>query len=294
MRLLPIALLCAAVLAPPATATAAAPLPRVTVDPGETIGDKDIPARMTLPGFDGTVVIELRGQSSRKFAKKSYAVELRDAEGKDPSFQTPVTRRPIVWEDPERKALSGAKARAIARQVGAAERALYRGRPGAWRKHLHRRSTVAFLLLHELYKNHDGMHSSAFLTGEPGGRLRLGPIWDFDMSMGMGRFVPMRGPAGWMLHNRPWAEPLCDNRAFARSMARRWSQLRASGLREWLMKRVGAHQALLVDAAESDSARWPAEGVRPAGTHDGSVAGLERWLDRRIAWLDRNLPRLGR
>jgi len=204
MPLLAILILCAVALALPAAASAA-PLPRVDVDPAETIGDKDIPARMSLPGFEGTVAIELRGQSSRKVAKKSYGFELQDAEGKnldasllgmpadddwilyaayndrtlmrnvlacetarrlggyaarsrfvelvvngrpdgvyvlmekpklqksrvqggddaflleltsrrqavrkDPSFLTPVTRRPIVWEDPERKDLTRAQAR---------------------------------------------------------------------------------------------------------------------------------------------------------------------------------------
>ena len=217
MPLLAILILCAVALALPAAASAA-PLPRVDVDPAETIGGKDIPARMSLPGFEGTVAIELRGQSSRKVAKKSDGFELQDAEGKnldasllgmpadddwilyaayndrtlmrnvlacetarrlggyaarsrfvelvvngrpdgvyvlmekpklqksrvqggddaflleltsrrqavrkDPSFLTPVTRRPIVWEDTERKDLTRAQARGISRSVGAAERAL--------------------------------------------------------------------------------------------------------------------------------------------------------------------------
>ena len=105
------------------------------------------------------------------------------------------------------------------------------------------------------------------------------------MSMGMGRFVPMRGPTGSMLHNRPWAEPLYDDRGFARAMTRRWRQVRAGGLREWLLGRLDAYEVELAAAALG-----PAEAVALGG----HVVALESWLARRIAWMDRNVARLGR
>lgn len=43
----------------------------------------------------------------------------------DRFFRTPVTRTPIIFEDPERGDMNAAEARAITRSVGAFERALY-------------------------------------------------------------------------------------------------------------------------------------------------------------------------
>jgi CotH kinase protein len=357
---------------------------RVHVQPERGIeAERKVPGRMTLPGFDGSIGIEVRGQWSRRLPKKSYSLELRNPGGenldvpllgmpadddwvlyaayndrtlmrnvlayetsrwmgrwaarsrfvslyvrggyrglyvlmekpklhrhrlaggdgaflleltthrqaarKDPSFRAPVTRRPFVWADPERRDLSAAQAERIRRAVARTERSLYRGRPGAWRRHLHAPSTIDHFLLNELFKNQDGMNASTFLSGDTGRRLRLGPIWDFDMTMGATRQYPGRLLEGWTLANRPWAEPLYRDRAFMRAMGRRWQELRRGGLERRLLRRIGVLDRRLAAAARRDSARWPAGGDRPRGARETHVHGLRRWLTRRIDWLDRNL-----
>jgi hypothetical protein len=206
------------------------------------------------------------------------------AKRKDPSFRTPVLGKPVVWADPERDDLDRRRARQIRKRVAAAERALYRGRPGAWRRHLHAGAAVDFLLVNELFKNQDAMEVSTFITG--GRRLRLGPVWDFDFSSGNSKRAPSRLLHGWMAAARPWAERLYADPGFRRQMARRWAQLRRAGLRARLLRSVDTYSRVLGPAARRDSARWRAGGDRPRGTHAGHVRKLRRWLDRRIAWLD--------
>src|SRR5687768_3282513 len=77
------ALLVAAVAALAAAAPAAAALPRIHVEPERGIDDEGVPARVRAPGYAGPAQIELRGQFSRTLPKKSYALELRDAEGEN-------------------------------------------------------------------------------------------------------------------------------------------------------------------------------------------------------------------
>jgi hypothetical protein len=214
-----------------------------------------------------------------------YLLEMtspRQARRKDPSFRTP-TGRPIVWADPERDDLDRLRARQISRRVARAERTLYRG--GAWRRHLHAGAAVDYLLVQELFKNQDAMEASTFMTVDRG-RLRLGPVWDFDFSSGNSRRAPSRHLHGWMAAERPWAERLYADRGFRRQMARRWAQLRRGGLRARLLRSVDDYQRALAPAARRDSRRWRAGGDRPRGTHAGHTRKLRRWLDRRIAWLD--------
>jgi CotH kinase protein len=345
-----------------------AALATVSVDADRRIGRSDVPAQLRAPGFSGEVEIRTRGRWSQRFAKKSYAVELRDAEAgllgmppdddwilyaayndrtlirnvlayetarrmgryaartrfvtlrlngryhgvyvlmeklqlhdarvrgdyllemtsprqarrKDPSFRTP-RGRPVVWADPERDDLDRRRAAQIRRRVARAERALYRG--GAWRRHLHAGAAVDYLLVQELFKNQDAMGASTFMT-VAGGRLRLGPVWDFDFSSGNSHRAPSRFLHGWMAAERPWAERLYADRGFRRAMARRWAALRRAGLRARLLRSVDVYSRALAPAARRDSRRWPAGGDRPRGTHAGHVRALRRWLDRRIAWLD--------
>jgi CotH kinase protein len=73
----------AAALAPAAPAAAKA-LPVVSIAPRGAITDeRKVRARVKLPGYDGYGAVELRGQSSQSFAKKSYALELRTARDRD-------------------------------------------------------------------------------------------------------------------------------------------------------------------------------------------------------------------
>jgi hypothetical protein len=206
----------------------------------------------------------------------------RQAKRKDPSFRTPLGR-PVVWADPERDDLDRRQARRIRDRVVRAERALYRG--GAWRRHLHAGAAVDYLLVQELFKNQDAMQASTYVTGARG-RLRLGPVWDFDFSSGNTHRAPSRFLTGWMAAERPWAERLYADQSFRRQMARRWAQLRRNGLRARLLRSVDEHSRALAPAARRDSRRWKAGGDRPRGTHAGHVRKLRRWLDRRIAWLD--------
>ncbi len=375
-RLLLIITLCFAGAAAPA---GAADLPVLRIDAKRAIpNEPKVGARLRMPGYRGRIGIERRGQSSQRFPKRSYSVELaRDAPllgmpedddwvlyapyndktlmrnvvayatarsigryaartrfvelrlngryrgvyvlmerlelgddrvagkalyeftfpfqalSKDPSFRTPVLKRPIVWEDPERGDLSVKRARALARPVRSAERALYdRTPPTRWRRWIDESSAVDFALLNELFKNEDGFHASTYMALS-GGRLHLGPIWDFDISMGNSDYGPSRRLKGWMLERRDWAEQLYRDRAFRRAMARRWRELRAAGLRRAVLASVSASRRELRGAAGRNFRRWPVLNRRvwpnpvARGSYRAEVRFLRSWLVRRIAWLDR-------
>jgi hypothetical protein len=217
------------------------------------------------------------------------------ARSKDPSFRTPILRRPIVWEDPERGDLTARRARALARPGKAAERALYG--PGSWRRRIDPASAVDFALLNELFKNEDGFHRSTYMALGADGRLHLGPIWDFDISMGNSDYGPSRRLRGWMLARRDWAERLYRDRTFRSAMARRWRELRAGGLRGRVLGAVEGSRRELRGAAGRNFRRWPVLGRRiwpnpvARGSFRAEVAFLRSWLARRITWLDGRLGR---
>jgi hypothetical protein len=215
------------------------------------------------------------------------------ARSKDPSFRTPVLRRPIVWEDPERGDLSTRRARELARPVKAAERALYG--PSSWRRWIDPASAIDFALLNELFKNEDGFHASTYMALGAGGRLHLGPVWDFDISMGNSDYGPSRRLRGWMLAQRDWAERLYRDRKFRAAMAQRWRELRAGGLRGRVLATVEQSRRELRGAAGRNFRRWPVLHRRiwpnPAarGSFRAEVRFLRSWLVRRISWLDARL-----
>jgi hypothetical protein len=220
------------------------------------------------------------------------------ARSKAPSFRTPLLRRPIVWEDPERGELSRRRARSIAWHVRAAERALYG--PGRWRDRIDVASAVDFVLLNELFKNEDGFHASTYMAVHDDGRLRLGPLWDFDVAMGNSDYGPSRHLTGWMLAQRDWAERLYRDRAFTRAMAVRWRELRRAGLLERVSGIVTRSRAALRGEVRRNFRRWPVLDQRvwpnphALGSYGAELRFLRSWLIRRITWIDRHIGRLER
>jgi hypothetical protein len=202
-------------------------------------------------------------------------------------FTTPVKRQAVHEADGDGAALR--------RAVGAAERALYRGRPGAWRAHLDAAAAVDAVLVQELFKNVDAFRASSFMVLPDRGPLRLGPAWDMDLAMGNARQHGFASPEGWATRRRVWASRLHADPGFRAALAARWRALRAAGHAEALLADVGAQAAALRDAGAAGRTfrRWPILDRRvfqePAvrGTWTAEVAALRRWLQARVAWLDR-------
>jgi hypothetical protein len=381
MRRILAVLIAALGLAAPPAASADLPVLRIAASPGAIPNEPKVDTTLRMRGYRGRIGIESRGQSSQRFPKKSYALELRrdaallgmpaeddwvlyapyndktlmrnvvayrtaglfgryaartrfvklhlggryhgvyvlmerlelgddrvagealyeftfpfQAASKDPSFLTPVKRRPIVWEDPERSDLSRGRAQRLARPVRAAERALY-GR-GSWRRWIHAGSAVDFVLLNELFKNEDAFHASTYMTLHEDGRLRLGPLWDFDISMGNSDYGPSRRLQGWMLAQRDWAERLYRDERFTDRMARRWRELRRDGLARRVRAIVGRAERQLRGEIVANFRRWPVLDRRiwpnpvARGSFRAELRFLRSWLNRRMAWIDRNVGRL--
>jgi hypothetical protein len=235
-----------------------------------------------------------------------YILELttRDQAGADERLMSPITRRPFLFTDPGRDKLSRREAGWIRGYVGRFERALYRG--GDWRRRLDVPAAVDYMLLQELFKNADGFYSSTYMHKGRGAKLALGPVWDFDRAMGNSDYGRSSSLPGFMLSGRSWAERLYRDRGFSRAMALRWRELRGAGLRRDLMRAIDAMSAQLRGPAARNFQRWPILGhyVRPnprdprtggyRTTWQAEVRYLRTWLNRRMAWLDRGLPRLAR
>jgi hypothetical protein len=152
--------------------------------------------------------------------------------------------------------------------------------------------------LNELFKNQDAFHASTYLALYGDGRLRMGPVWDFDIAMGNSDYGPSSRLRGWMLAERPWAERLYRDRRFTRAAARRWRALRAAGLRGHLDASIDRSLRELRGAAGPNFRRWPVLGQRiwpnpvARGSYAAEVRFLRAWLDRRVRWLDRNIARM--
>lgn len=209
----------------------------------------------------------------------------------DRFFRAPITRKPIVFYDPEGEGLSSERNDWISSYVSSFERALYgsgfRNPASGYRAYLDLRAAVDYALINEFFKNQDAFKSSTFLHKSVGGKLVLGPAWDFDRSMGRAQPRAAAQVRGWLLPSFPWAERLYRDPAFVQRMSERWRTLRRQGLLAGLHRVLDTNARLLREAQARNARRWPA-----AKGYGAETRRLKAWLTARTAWMDKNFANL--
>ena len=76
-------------------------------------------------------------------------------------------------------------------------------------------SFVDWYLISEITKNVDSQSfSSIFLNVMPGEKIKMGPLWDFDLSFGNVDYADSRYAEGWWVKYHPWYEKLFQDPDF--------------------------------------------------------------------------------
>jgi hypothetical protein len=163
-------------------------------------------------------------------------------------------------------------------------------------------------ILVELSRNVDGIRLSTYMYKPRGGKLNMGPIWDYNLALGNANYYYGDDPSGWYAdmieaftdhawYN--WYERLFTNPDFQQRWIDRWTELREGVLAtKCLMSDIDASAELLAEAAERNLERWPVLGTyiwpNPAGyedrtTYASEVDWMKTWIQERLAWLDGQL-----
>ena len=162
-------------------------------------------------------------------------------------------------------------------------------------------SLIDHHLLVEITLNRDAYYHSTFMYKDRGGKLYMGPVWDYNLTLG--NFGG--GTDGWVYTSRPgigydgtqaWYLRLMEDPEFELQVADRWFHLREKEFdTDKLMADIDSYAALLDEAQERNFERWPilgkevqynAAGWADRDTYQKEIDFLKEWLQIRIAWLD--------
>lgn len=176
---------------------------------------------------------------------------------------------------------------------------------------IERQSWIDYLLLQELTKNTDAFRLSSYFYKQRdsrGGKLFMGPVWDFNISLGIGDYCEGQNPAGWIREFNEvcpddrwlvhfWWEKLWQDSTFRQQTATRWRALRAGPWRdERLLADVDSLASRLGEARIRNFQRWPVIGtyIWPnafvGNSYEAELQYLKQWLLQRTAWLDAQMP----
>lgn len=170
-------------------------------------------------------------------------------------------------------------------------------------------SFVDWWIIHELAQNAEpNGPRSCYIHDRGDGRLRMGPVWDFDLAfipLGLddggdirpSRFVriDIRRLTGDSLYNSKalWYDKLLYDKVFRERLKRRWKMLKPRF--EALLSKFSVWERLLVPSANDNDALW--KGIDPARfdmyeTFAVSIANVKKTYLYRLGALDKLITNL--
>jgi len=183
-----------------------------------------------------------------------------------------------------------------------------------YRKYINDDSFVDYLIINELSKNVDGYRLSTFMHKDKdskGGKLTMGPIWDYNLGFGNADYCEGGPTYGWMYNFNVvcgedgfqvpfWWSRLLTDPAFRHKLNTRWTTLRQTKLKT---ETIHAYMDSIVNvldvgARQRNFERWPVFHMyvwpnyqwEQQTTYPLAVSWMKNWISDRAAWIDSNLP----
>ncbi len=156
-------------------------------------------------------------------------------------------------------------------------------------------SFVDFMLLNELGSNADGYQLSTFFHKDRNGKLRAGPIWDFNLTLGNDLFIwgfDRSHYDVWQFSDggndgaRFWTD-LFNNPTYKCYLSKRWHELTLTGQplsESSLNEFIDTTIATISEASIRENLRWANIPDQAA-----EIANIKTFITNRINWMTTNI-----
>ena len=156
-------------------------------------------------------------------------------------------------------------------------------------------SFVDWYLIHEIGKSVDAYgFASVFFHHEPGGKIKMGPIWDFDLSYGNADYANSYpnnafSPEGTTISGHPWFERLLQDTYFRDKVNERYAYYYDN--KDFFLDKIDSYVDLIDDSQRQNYEIWQTLGFVDWNrftvfeTYEEEINYLKTWLDIRMTWL---------
>ena len=150
----------------------------------------------------------------------------------------------------------------------------------------------------EATKNIDGYRFSTYFTKDRGDKLKMEPVWDWNLSFGNARLRQGYVAENWywpQLNDQQysWFRRLFEDPDFGQRYVDRWAQWRTNVFATSnVLRRIDEIAATLQEPAARNFERWPILGDTVgqeffAGkNYAEEITNLKTWVTNRLAWMD--------
>ncbi len=158
-------------------------------------------------------------------------------------------------------------------------------------------SFIDWYLISEITKNVDSQFfSSIYLNVMPGEKIKMGPLWDFDLSFGNVDYADSQFAAGFWVLYHPWYSRLFQDPEFVNKVNERFEYFKTN--QQYILDKMDQQADALKWAQQENDEKWGTIGTyvwpNPVvlDSYDEEVAHLKNWYTRRMNWLDTALKNL--
>ncbi len=205
----------------------------------------------------------------------------------------------VLIKTPDYNALTGEQFDYIQNYLTKADAAVKAGE--GYENYIDVESLVDWLIMTELSYNTDcAWRRSTYMTKSSGGKLVMGPVWDFDLAFG--NFSKDNAGFSTWVSTEPdddyigetWSTYLLEDEEFQAAFRARWEEVSAS-LMERAMMEIENSAAQLRPSAQENFTRWDILGKKVAferhdtkdyPTYESQIQYLKNFLINRAAWID--------
>lgn len=154
-------------------------------------------------------------------------------------------------------------------------------------------------LINEILKNTDAVFfNSCYMYVTPGGAIKMGPLWDFDLSLGTTSNLAAFGPEGFWVNQGAWLGKMWLDPSISILLRERFDYFKT--LMPALFEYIDSQAAYISDAVAHDETVWNTwkrdngmyhySSMYSSNSFCGEVYAIKEFLKKRIEWLDANLP----
>ena len=182
-----------------------------------------------------------------------------------------------------------------------------------YRKYIDVESFIDFFILNELSNNLDGYRLSTYLHKNRNEKLKIGPIWDFNLSFGNGNYCNGDKYDTWTYKFNEtcsddfwlipfWWEKLLEDPYFVNKLKERWNELRKKELSdENIFQMIQNYISILKNesgAVYRNYSKWKVIGkyLWPnnyvGNSYESEIDYLIKWISKRNNWLDKSINEL--
>lgn len=209
------------------------------------------------------------------------------------TFRTNHLRYPINIKDPD-VSIEDENYTFIKNYIIQIEDVLYsenfKDKDNGWQKYMDMDSFVDWYLINEIAKNKDAYYyTSCYLNLKRGDKLKMGPLWDFDIAFGNIDYTTCYSPEGLWIIQAEWYSRLFEDPAFVAKIKERFDYFYSR--KEDIMNEINSNAQYLRYSAQENNNKWHTlytytwPNYDIWGSYSNEVQSMKEWLNARFEWL---------